>query len=204
MQKAFGLPRYSEDLDFTLNGNPEPDMESISAFLSSGGFSGISWKIDEKKSSTTAKVRYRGPLYNGSSISEGAVLLELSKREKILLKPTPILITPPYPDLLPYQLLVMDASEIAAEKIRALFSRTSARDLFDLHFLLHQKISLKKSIVEEKLSYYKEHFDPALFKKNIEKLEAVWDVEIRALTPLKADFGPISRQVIADVLRQLD
>ena len=86
LQKAFGLPRYSEDLDFTINDSAEPDLESISAYLSSAGFSGLVWKQEKSPNSTSAKLRYRGPLYADSSISEGTVRLEFSKREKTIQK----------------------------------------------------------------------------------------------------------------------
>lgn len=118
LQKAFGLPRYSEDLDFTLGEAQEPDFESISAFLSSAGFSGMSWKKESSERSSSARLRFRGPLYNGSAISEGTVLMEFSKRENVILSPQVVVITPPYPDLLPYELRVMDGRESAAREKR--------------------------------------------------------------------------------------
>ena len=37
LQKVFGLGRYSEDLDFTLQDAAEPDLDALCAFLSSAG-----------------------------------------------------------------------------------------------------------------------------------------------------------------------
>ena len=81
LQKAFGLPRYSEDLDYTLNGEEEPDWEAAGAFLSSAGFSGLAWKTEKKEAAKRVRLKYRGPLDAGVERSEGSVLLDFSQRE---------------------------------------------------------------------------------------------------------------------------
>ena len=196
LQKAFNLPRYSEDLDFTLNEAEIPAEEKQSAFLSAAGFSGLSWKKESNDTSETLKLRFQGPLYNGSTVSEGTIRLEFSKREKTLLEPSPIMITPPYPDILPYQIKVMAKDEMAAEKVRAVLTRNSARDMFDLYFLLHQKAKLQRNIVEKKLEYYKLSFDYEIFEKKAAKLKVIWKKEISALTKNTLDYGFVSKQVL--------
>jgi len=203
LQKAFGLPRYSEDLDFTAEDETEPDFEAISAFLSSAGFSGLVWKREEGRVSVSAKLRFQGPLYNGKSISEGVVLLEFSRREKVLLKPQPVLIMPPYQDILPYQLKVMAKEEIAAEKVRALLSRKSARDLFDLYFLLHQKTKLDRALVDEKLHYYKLQFEFGQLEKKVGRIEEIWKTEISELTPALLPYETVAKVVLAEAKKQL-
>ena len=202
LQKAFNLPRYSEDLDFTLNDAEEPDGEAVSAYLSSAGFSGLLWKHESKDASASAKLRFRGPLYNGSALSEGTVSLEFSKREETLLDAHPVMITPPYPDLLPYQLRVMDKSEMAAEKIRAIITRNSARDLFDLYFLLHQKAVIRTEIVERKLGYYGLKFNRSGFEVKVKKLKRIWQREIAVLTPNEMDYGLAAETVLSEVKKQ--
>jgi predicted nucleotidyltransferase component of viral defense system len=197
LQKAYGLARFSEDLDFTLNGAVEPDRTAMSAFLSSAGFSNPVWKEEETDVSSNAKLRYRGPLYNGTPISEGVVLLQFSKREKTLLAPNTVMVTPPYPDLMPYQLLVMDKQEIAAEKIRTILTRSSARDLYDLYFLLHQKTRLRIDLVDKKLMYYGKKFSFGEFGVRIKKLEGIWNNEITALTPAQLNYDVVARLVVA-------
>lgn len=188
LQKVFGLPRYSEDLDFTLNDAAEPDLEAISAYISSAGFSGLVWKKESSTNSTSAKLRYRGPLYAGSSISEGTVILEFSKREKTIQKAIPVVIIPPYPDLLPYQVLSMSLEEITAEKIRAIMTRSSARDLFDLYFLLHKKTGLNRKLIQAKLKYYEIDYSCANFEKSIAKLRVLWKKEIKAFSPTYIEY----------------
>lgn len=203
LQKAFNLPRYSEDLDFTLNNAPEPDFDGISAFLSAAGFSGLKWKKESRDISGTAKLRFRGPLYNGTERSEGSIILEFSKREKTVMDTAPVMAAPPYPDILPYQLNVMAKEEIAAEKIRALLTRNSARDLFDLYFLLHQKTIIRMEIIEKKLAYYSMKFNYSDFEKKVKKTEAIWKREISALTPNPIDYKLVAELVISEVKKQL-
>jgi len=198
LQKVFGLPRYSEDLDFTLDGADAPDQDSMSAFLSSAGFSGFSWKNESSQASQSAKLRFRGPLYNGSTISEGTILLEFSKRESVLLKPAPFMITAPYPDILPYQLRIMEKDEIAAEKFRAILTRNSARDLFDLYFLLHQEAKLRKTLVGKKLSWYKLEFDHRTFESRVKQLQKIWKREMEALTPNLLEYDTVAKAVLSE------
>ncbi len=201
LQKAFGLPRYSEDLDFTMNDEKKPDFDALSAYLSSAGFSGIVTKENENEVSYSAKLRFRGPLYNGKTASEGSVTLEFSKREKTILDAKPVLIVPPYTDILPYQMRVMDKDELAAEKVRAIITRRSARDLYDLYFLLHQKAKLRKDTIENKLSYYQLKFNLKTFEYKIADLERIWNGEMSVLTRNTLDYGLVRDAVLLEIKR---
>src|SRR3989338_231981 len=199
LQKAFNLPRYSEDLDFTLNDAKEPDWDALLSFLSTAGFSGISLKKEEKTIADTVKLRFRGPLYNGKNISEGTVIMNFSKREKTLRDSNPIMINPPYQDILPYQIKVMDKTEIAAEKIRAIITRRSARDLFDLYFLLRQKIELDKHIIQKKMDYYSVNFEYKKFEGKIKELEKIWKNEMSTLTPNSLEYEDVKSFVLKEM-----
>jgi predicted nucleotidyltransferase component of viral defense system len=203
LQKAFGLPRFSEDLDFSLGGAGEPDYESASAFLSSAGFSGLGWEKRSGDASISARLRFRGPLYNGSGLSEGTVTLEFSQRERIICEPKTVMITPPYPDILPYQVRAMEQEEMAAEKIRALATRASARDLFDLYFLLHQNTGLRRKLVDEKLAFYKLRFEETGLEDKIGKLRSIWEKEMGALTPSPLGYESVAKHVAEEVRKQL-
>ena len=112
LQKAYGLPRYSEDLDFTLNGAALPDFDAISRYIASAGFGDPRWKKEEVQGSHSAKLRLQGPLYNGRAISECSVSLDFSAREKTALPTNTVEIRPPYPDSMPYAVQVMNKQEI--------------------------------------------------------------------------------------------
>lgn len=201
LQKAFGLPRFSDDLDFTLGSAVEPDYESLSRFLSSAGFAVVSWRTEEGENAVTGRIRYRGPLYSGSTITEGVLTLQLSKREGLVLAPRAAIIRPPYPDLLPYQLLAMDASEIAAEKVRALMTRVSARDLFDLYFLLRLGAALRKDLIEEKLSLYRMSLDSGQVRERLSDVKRVWKGEITALTQASVDYEEAAEAFLEEMSR---
>ena len=195
LQKAFGLPRYSEDLDFSIQ-EQNLAKDSLIGFLASAGFGGVKVQENAGRESVTIKLTYQGPLYVGKKLSEGVVGLEFSKREKVLLQAVPTLITPPYPDLLPYTLLVMDLCEMAAEKIRAVITRHSARDLFDLYFIFRRGSVPEKRWVDEKLSYYKKTFHLKEFEHKAAALENIWKTEMGTLLPNAPDFKPIYESVI--------
>ncbi|MBI4360968.1 nucleotidyl transferase AbiEii/AbiGii toxin family protein [Candidatus Micrarchaeota archaeon] len=197
LQKAFQLPRYSEDLDFTLADQEEqPDADNASAFLASAGFSEPTWKTSQTPVSKTAKLRVRGPLYMGKPISECTVQLEFSLREKTRLEPVITSIQPPYPDVFPYALKTMDATEIAAEKIRAILTRQSARDLYDLYFLLRRNAVPDKELVNGKLTYYEKTFNANEFQKRVRQTEKIWKTEMNALSPNPVDFDDAARLAI--------
>jgi predicted nucleotidyltransferase component of viral defense system len=199
LQKAFGLPRYSEDLDFTLDGENPPSFESISVFLSSAGFQRASWKASETAVSLSAKARVAGPLYNRKALSEASVTLEFSKREKTILKPLLAAIRPPYPDIAPYSLLVTAKEEIAAEKIRAILTRESARDLYDLNFLVKQNALPTREVVDEKLVYYGKKYSFAEFKEKAGALRKEWKNELRAFVPQQPDFEVVFKETVKAV-----
>lgn len=196
LQKAFGLPRYSEDLDFTLDDENPPVFESISSFLSSVGFLQASWKTVESKDSLSAKMRVRGPLYNGKPLSEASVTLEFSKREKTILKPLLAPIRPPYPDITPYAIPVMAKEEIAAEKIRAILTRASARDLYDLHFLFRQNVLPARGLVDAKLGWFGKKYSFTEFKEKAGALRSEWSRELRSLVAQQPDFETVLKETL--------
>ncbi len=199
LQKAFNLPRYSEDLDFTLNDAKEPDLDALAAFLSAAGFREISFKKEENDVSKSVKMRFQGPLYSGKLMSEGTITLDFSKREKTLAVSKPAMIIPPYPDMLPYQIKVMDKEEMTAEKLRAILTRKSARDLFDLYFLLHQKAKLQRYMVDKKLGYYGMLLENAIFEKRVAGLKNIWKKEMSVLTVNVIDYEIVAKQVLEEV-----
>jgi predicted nucleotidyltransferase component of viral defense system len=196
LQKAYGLPRYSEDLDFTLNGAHLPDFDAISRYLASAGFGIVKWKKEAKGTSHSAKLRLQGPFYNGKAISECSVSLDFSDRGRCALAPARVEIRPAYPEMMPYSLLVMDRKEIAAEKVRAALTRASARDLYDLSFLLRQGFLPDKVLINGKLSYYGMQYSYGEFEESIGKLAKLWKVEMNALVEQKPDFEAAKEEVL--------
>lgn len=196
LQKAYGLPRFSEDLDFTLNGAQLPDFDAISRYLASAGFTVVGWKKGTERDSPKAKLRVQGPLYNGKAISECSISLEFSGREKCMLGAERMEIRPVYTDIMPYSLLVMNRGEMAAEKVRAILTRRSARDLYDLSFLLRQGFLPDKDMIDEKLSYYEKQYGYEEFEAAVGRLAKIWKVEMNALVAQKPVYEAAKEEVL--------
>lgn len=196
LQKAYGLPRYSEDLDFTLNGASLPDFDAISHYLASAGFGAPAWKQEEVKSSHSAKLRLQGPLYNGRKVSECSVSLDFSARERTELSPAAAQIRPPYGDIMPYSVRVMDRKEIAAEKVRAIMTRASARDLYDLSFLARGGFLPTVELADKKLAYYDAVYSYEAFEKAVGKLSKAWKTEMRILVAQAPDYNETKKEVL--------
>jgi hypothetical protein len=199
LQKAYSLPRYSEDLDFCLAGAAEPSMESLSAYLVSTGFSGISWKREAIAPLSSIKLRLRGPLYNGTAISECSVLLEFGRKGATILPPVPMPITPGYPDLLPYTMRTMALEEMAAEKALAILSRESARDLFDLAFIINhgaQGVPALASKISGK------EFSLPKFKARVRSMKKTWAREIPALTASALTFAEAEKIILGRISKK--
>jgi predicted nucleotidyltransferase component of viral defense system len=196
LQKAYSLPRYSEDLDFSLAGAAEPSMESLSAYLVSTGFSGISWKREAIAPLSSIKLRLRGPLYNGTAISECSVLLEFGRKGATILPPVPMPITPGYPDLLPYAVRTMALDEMAAEKALAILSRESARDLFDLAFIMRRGIAGVPALASRISG---KEFDLREFRTKARRLKKAWKSEIPALTASALSFAEAEKIILGRI-----
>lgn len=153
LKHAFGLDRFSEDLDFTIYdvGDIEKVLHEVSDNLMSYGVEANIDRIEDREISFNARLRYRGPLYEGSKKSIGNIKIEISKREDVLLEPEWTRLFFEYPEVRVLSALGLQKEEVLAEKLRALSSRSKGRDLYDVWFLLKQDISLNKELFLDKM-----------------------------------------------------
>jgi len=145
-----GGVRFSEDLDFSVNGKIEDfDLFVVGFFKRLKKLYGFEFK----KRKTVAGEKYL--LNVDSNIRDYKILINLdfSFREKILLSSKTI-ITTNYPVIFTSFVNHLSPEEILAEKIRAILTRDKGRDIYDLWFLLSKNVPIKKELVEEKLKYY--------------------------------------------------
>ena len=151
----FETYRFSEDLDFSLTPNAlyaEQEIKNVLLSLADhiSELSGITFPtanivVDSKKNlkeqpTFKAKLAYVGPLQK--SRDPYRILLDLTKHEPVLDTPDKRRIFHPYPDQLPPGTTIATYSieEVMAEKMRALFERTRPRDLYDVVYLLENRI----------------------------------------------------------------
>ena len=198
LQKTFGLNRFSEDLDFTHTKGFELDkiergLDELERFYPT------TYEKAEKRLSVNYRIKIEGPLFKGPQ-SMQTVRIDISVRERVLRDPALKFVTPLYNDIQPYLLVVMDHEEILSEKIRALLTRSKARDLYDTYFMIQKGISIDLPMVQKKLEFYEVKYNSELLKGRILKLSDQWNRELSSLVRVKPSF----ELVVSTVFRILD
>lgn len=187
----FSGSRFSEDLDFTVDGS----VDDFDLFIN-GFFKKIEKQYDFKfkKRESIAGQKYlltaNLPSYN----SPVFISLDFSFREQVL-EPSKSIISTVYPVIFTSFVNHISGQEILAEKIRATMTRDKGRDIYDLWFLLSNNIKINNKLVVEKLKYYDiVEFD---YKKLISKIndysQEKFILDIRPFVPINereklADF----------------
>jgi len=198
LQKTGVIPRFSEDLDFTLRGPVELERLEQIALGSIGAYNHdceVDKEVDDERA-VGFRLRVKGPLYQGPT-SISTIRIEASKREVVLQVPERKELHPLYADVLPYLLEVMGLREIAAEKVRTLFTRRMARDLYDLHKIVSRQISIDLVLVDKKLEYYEMTYDRAKLIERCKTLKNVWKSELERLVERVPDFKIVMKDVIS-------
>lgn len=197
LQKVYGLNRFSLDLDFTsTNGKEEEIVNKIAKDIKDFGYETEISKIaqfEDKSKALTLKIK--GPLYDGTEKSIAMLRIEISHRKDLQLEPETREIVPIYPDIKPYLLIIMRLEEILAEKIRAIYYRGRARDLYDLWFLIKKNIKPDIKLINTKLNYYKLTYNKQEFKKRIQEIEKVWTIELKPITTFTPPFQTILKDM---------
>lgn len=184
LYKVYNLNRFSEDLDFSLleDLNAEENIRKALENIKDA-------KIKDSKKikdSILIKIMFKGIItrYN-------TVRVDINLKNPILEKFDIKTYTPSYIDINPFSLRILNLKEMVAEKIHSILNRESARDLYDLFFLL-KFVELDKPLIVKKLSRFKLSFDYKDLKERIENLENLWKKELKPfiLSELP-DFEPV-------------
>jgi predicted nucleotidyltransferase component of viral defense system len=174
--KFYQLDRFSEDLDFTLNG--EIDLEDllnkIKRDLESFGAEVRQLDIEESERSFKARLGIEGPLYNGDRRSLCFVRIEVNKESTVEDFNTERY-TPRFQDLTAFDLPILTEKEILSEKIRAVRTRDKPRDLYDIYHLIQKGVEIDEDLVNSKLDYYDIEHDIDETLEEAEKLEKNWE-----------------------------
>jgi hypothetical protein len=177
--------RYSEDLDF----NGPADIASVKEFwlgvLQYLHDFGVNAEIRYEWQSEVGysfDVSYQGPLYDGRDRTKGKVRVDISTRqEKVDTQRG--LITSEYDDIRPFVATVISLEHLLAEKVRALFMRSKARDVYDIWLLTSQGVRIDRDLVRKKLALYDLAFSGANLEDALEKAKADWTRDLRPLLP---------------------
>ncbi len=196
----YNTPRFSEDLDFTVDISEEKFLDFIKL-----PFKELSrennCQIKEKK--TLAGKRFL--LSAHSNLVPGLIFVkfDFSFLEKSL-DPQKKIIDTAYPILFNTYLDCYSPEEILAEKIRTILTRNQGRDYYDLWFLLSQGYLLRDDFIQKKLDYYNLKWSTAkadlkekLLNLNIKNFV----LDLRPFVPLNererlAEFGVYIKEFI--------
>ncbi|MDI6817233.1 MAG: nucleotidyl transferase AbiEii/AbiGii toxin family protein [Actinomycetota bacterium] len=180
--------RFSEDLDFTVLREMDPDaliagLEHALADLSkSQGFQFAipPEKIEKRSESLTAYVSFVGPLQ--AKLGSRDVKVDFTLSEKLIFPVEPHTIHCDYSDAAPRQILAYSLEEIMVEKLCAIIGRTEPRDVYDIDFLFDQDLdfmAIPNALIEK--AKFKS-VDPNRLLEVLEKkrptLERMWKTRL--------------------------
>ncbi len=191
LQKGYGLPRFSIDLDFTSK-SKNSSLELIKSISKEIEQFGYPTQLEEVKTlGETFILKISGPLSGAGPMSIARLRIEISQRESLLIEPEKIKINPIYQDQKPYTIKIMAEKEILSEKIRAIITRNKPRDVFDLYFLLNKGIIFHLDFVNSKLVYYQEVFEKKRFIEKVREKKTLWQQELKEYCSVVPEFEKV-------------
>jgi len=192
ISKCYGSPRFSEDLDFTSEGefNTKVIEKGLRRFK-------IESELEKREYKTGLKIvlKIKGPLYDGNRRSLCKFIIDVSFRENVILPPKIKTIGRFLEEIPEFQVYVMQEKEISAEKIRAILTRNKARDVYDLWFLLKGGIDLE--LVKKKLKYYNEKWSKNRFNTKLKEKEKIWETELKPLIEEVPKFKEVVKYILS-------
>ncbi|KCZ70970.1 protein of unknown function (DUF1814) [Candidatus Methanoperedens nitroreducens] len=197
LQKAYGLNRFSDDLDFT---SKKEDLEEIAHGIKTDlAIFGLENELKINRMENVSEVivySIKGPLYDGTPRSMAVQRVEVSLRERVILKEEIHEVVPVYPDLQPYLLTMMNPEEILSEKVRAIMTRNKARDVYDTRFLIKKKIPINPELINKKLEYYGMVFDLDAFTASLMDKNRIWEKELKPLVSFIPNFEKTAKEIL--------
>lgn len=145
---------------------------------------------------TINRLKYVGPLNYANSVK-----VDISFRESVHLAPFDLGAVSPYGEDL--RLQVMQPTEIAAEKLRAITMRQALRDVYDLWIIAEHQLADTETVAAltpTKLATVGVGFQPETLAQRLATFEPIWRSD---LGPLMADV-PEFEQVVAVLHSWLD
>ena len=174
LYKLYKLPRFSEDLDFSLL--EILDKENILDIVKRvvDHINGFEIKsVKQTRDSVLVKISCRGILTKYNTLR-----VDVNFKNKVLHGFDIKTHVSQYIDINPFSLRALKIEEVITEKVHSIFMRKKARDLFDLFFLLRMS-SFNLKLVNQKLEIFGMGFDLKTFTKRIDGVEDLWEKELK-------------------------
>jgi len=197
---AYHSPRYSEDLDFDAECSKTEAADfyqDTARRLADYGIRAHVIKEPSAAGSFTARLRYEGPLFDGAPLSRGTVRIEVSLRGENVESREQFVPRTPYADVPQLVLIVLAGNHMFAEKTRALIIRRKPRDLYDLHFLIHQDILCSRSLIDEKMKLYERRFAVKAVDEAIKVVGRTWSRDLEPLLGQVPSYDGVAEDVRA-------
>ncbi len=196
LYKLYNLPRFSEDIDFSLLKNFSVD-ETVHGVIKE--IDGAELKeIKRTKGSLLMRVSFKGILTNYNTAR-----IDISLNNPVIEKFDIKSYISPYIDINPFSIRIMSTKEMLAEKVHALFVREKARDLYDLFFLL-RLTSPDKGVIIKKLENLDVVFDYQKLEERIANLEHVWEKELRSFILTELPEFRVVRDFVEQGLKSMN
>lgn len=203
LYKCYGLPRFSEDLDFDILAG-KLNKKNIGLLFNKHltgvlretfGFGNVNFRIKENPSGFNVHSDIRGPAFSQTH-RECHIKFDLSSRKRLIYSAKEVnysasLFLKNYGQKGIILLKVVDPREIFAEKIVAVLDknfvfgqRDEARDLFDIYILLLKGYSCRLEDIKNKLPAGKrgvftlENFSDSIYHT---AKQGEWDIMVRQL-----------------------
>lgn len=178
----FASNRYSEDLDFTTDLDDNEINKSIDTVVHQ--LNKEYQSITVKSIDTIAGISKKLSLPVEISSQPLTIKLDFSQRESVI-DPRSGTIFTKLPVTTSSVIQHLSDEEILAEKYRAIINRDKGRDLYDFLFLLKRGVNFNHNIVNEKLKYYNEIYNPNDFINKVKAWDEIeLDKDIRKFLPL--------------------
>ena len=191
-----GSPRYSEDLDFDADRGAGAVLRHLEAAAARFADYGMAAEIVRTPGrAIRARLRFEGPLFDGSERSRGSVRIEVERPARAAEAEEAFVPRTPYADVPQLVLRVLAAEHLLAEKARALLVRGAPRDLYDAHFLAVRGVRCSRALLDAKMALYGRRFTLRELDAGVRAAGRAW---ARDLGPLLGQVPPV-RRVAADV-----
>lgn len=171
--------RYSEDLDFNAHEiTKEEIFKTLEQLLAKKQFGGLFFQeVEEEKTGAglKANAKFTGPLNHPQRIR-----FDFNFRDNTIDAPAKKEIIDYY-SLGAHSIFTISLEEVLAEKMQALYTRSAARDLYDLWFLAKNNVKKDDELIKKKFAYYNEKPDRQKILENIKKMSGSWNNELSRL-----------------------
>ena len=177
LYKLHNLPRFSEDLDFSLL--EALSFEAITQIIKkSVNFPANSpifevSSIKETKESIMIKIGCKGIITQHNTLR-----IDINRKNKILNQFVITSYIPSYIDINPFSLRSLSKEEMIAEKIHAILTKEKARHVFDLFYLLRMA-KPNKALTKEKLKLFNLNYDKKAIMGKVSIISSVWKSELQ-------------------------